>query len=227
MQKEIFEKILLDDNVVEKFYEEYRGNSKFSQWLDSLCPEVSLCDKQQQNNPWHKYNVLTHILHSVEAMNRQTKDLPNTDRLMLAYVMFFHDIGKPECHITRMKEGRLIDSFFNHNIASEKVARRVLNELSFDESLIDTICKLVLKHDMFMFIKLRESDNKYHKVLNNDLIREEIADLNSIGDGQKLLGYLLKVGRSDNLAQNEKMTGESLRMLDEFEIMLDDFVNKK
>ena len=34
-------------------------------------PQVEDCKNQEQNNPWHKYNVLDHILHSVEEMNKQ------------------------------------------------------------------------------------------------------------------------------------------------------------
>ena len=39
--------------------------------------------------------------------------------------------------------------------------------------------------------------------------------------------YLIWVGRSDNLAQNEKMTGESLKMLEKFEEMLEKLANNK
>ena len=43
-------------------------------------------------------------------------------------------------------------------------------------------------------------------IVSNELIQEEIQDLNSIGDGEYWLKNLVLVGRSDNMAQNEKMT---------------------
>jgi len=222
----ILDSIVLSDNVVDNFYDRYNNDSEFQSWINTTIPEVQKCEEQQQNNPWHKYNVLKHILCSVEAMNAMTKDLDDRDRRILAYTMFFHDMGKPECHIERMKDGVKIDSFFDHNIASTRIAEETLPKLNFDKKDISIISKLVYKHDIFMFIRLHSSKNKYHKVLNKDLIMEEIEDLNSIGDGKKWLAYLLKVGRSDNLAQNEKMTKDSLILLDEFKKMLDEIIEK-
>ena len=209
----LLNRILLSNNVVEDFYNEYKNNVDFKTWIDKTIPQVDLCEKQQQNNPWHKYNVLGHILHSVEEMNKQTLDMPEDERKMLAYTMFFHDIGKPEKHITRKKDGKIIDSFYDHNIASERIAREVLPKLKFNEEEIEIIAKLVFKHDIFMFIKAYKTNNPYWKVLSKELVQEEIEDLNKVGDGLKLMRWLVMVGRSDNLAQNEKMTAESLELL--------------
>lgn len=216
----LLDKILLSDNVVDNFYREYKDNNDFKKWLEKNMPEVLKCEDQRQNNPWHKYNVLSHILHSVEAMNTLTKNMDFGLRRMLAYVMFFHDMGKPECHIERIKDGEKIDSFFNHNIASERIARNVLPDLKFSSEEVGIMCKLIYKHDIFMFIRLHSTSNPYHRVLNNDLIKSEIIDLNSIGDGAFWLKNLILVGRADNMAQNEKMTSESLKLLDKFEQML-------
>lgn len=218
---ETLDKIVLSKNVVEDFYSEYKNNIKFKNWLDKLIPEIKRCEQQEQNNPWHKYNVLGHILHSVQNMNNMTNDLEYNEKRLLSYTMLFHDIGKPDCHIRRMKNGKMIDSFFNHNIKSEEIAKRVLPRLNFSENDSKIIEKLVLKHDIFMFIKLEKTDNPYWKQLTNEVVLEEIEDLNLVGDGYKLMKYLIWVGRSDNLAQNEQMTAESLKMLDKFETMLD------
>ena len=48
----------------------------------------------------------------------------------------------------------------------------------------------------------------------------EIKDLNEVGNGMVLMKYLVMVGRADNLAQNEKMTGDSLKLLDNIDNML-------
>ena len=56
--KELFEKIILSDNVVELFYENFNNNEEFKNWINKYLPEIEDCEKQQQNNPWHIYNVL-------------------------------------------------------------------------------------------------------------------------------------------------------------------------
>ena len=118
MQK-VLDEILLSSNVVERFYENYKI-PKFKNWLVSILPEIEDCNKTNQDNPWHVYNVLEHILHSVEEMNKQTKTEEYKIRRMLAYTMLLHDIGKPECKIRRYSKlyKREVDSFFNHNLAS-------------------------------------------------------------------------------------------------------------
>ncbi|MBE7074266.1 MAG: HD domain-containing protein [Clostridiales bacterium] len=213
--------VICGDNVVEKFYSKYASDIEFKNWLNSILPEIQKCENQQQNNPWHKYNVLGHILHSVEEVNKLSVGLGDNKRRLLSYAMLFHDIGKPDKHIQRMKNGQVIDSFFDHNIKSAEIANRVLPMLEFDKNEVLIIAKLIFKHDIFMFIKRFKSDNKYWRVLNRELIAEEIQDLNEVGDGKELLKMLVLIGKADNFAQNEKMTGESLNLLDEFEHMIE------
>ncbi len=223
----VLDQIILSQEVTEDFHKEYDENNEFKSWLDELIPEIEKCKNQQQNNPWHKYNVLDHILHSVEEMNKQTIGMPKEERRLLAYTMLLHDIGKPKCHIERIKNGQKIDSFFNHNIESEVVAKRALPKLGFNEEEIKIISKLVFKHDIFMFIKDKKTNNPYWKVLSPALVEDEINDLSSVGDGEKLMCWLVMVGRSDNLAQNEKMTGDSLRLLDKIDKMLYGLLTEK
>lgn len=214
------DEILLSNDARQNFYEEYIKNADFKSWLLNFLPEIEDCEKQQQNNPWHKYNVLGHILHSVEAMNSQTVGLEYNDRKLLAYTMLLHDIGKPAKHITRKKDGKVIDSFFDHNIESEKVAKRVLGKFGFSKEEILQIASLVNKHDIFMFIKDYKPSNPYHKQLTMGLIENEIKQLNLVGNGEDLFKKLVLVGRADNLAQNEQMTEEPLRLLAQIDKML-------
>lgn len=211
--------ILLSDNVYENFYTAWQEDKNFNDYINSVLPEIADCEKQVQRNPWHKYNVLGHILHSVDAMNKQTKDMDPLTRRRLAYTMLLHDIGKPKHHIERMKDGETIDSFFNHNVGSEKVARRVLPTLGFDDNETNIICKLVYKHDIFMFIRDFPTDNPHWRTLNTKLIQDEINDLETYGNGKELLLQLIMIGRADNLAQNELMTKNSLELLNKMQNM--------
>ena len=226
--KEVFmikllDEILLSDNVVEDFYLNYKNNKKSSCFIDQNIPDIRKCEGQQQDNPWHKYNVLEHILHSVEEMNKLTRSLSIEQRRMLAYVMLFHDIGKPDKHIKRVKDGRMIDSFYDHNVRSAEIARQCLPKLNFEASEIAVMEKLIFKHDIFVNIKLFKTKNAFWRTLNEQLLEEIIVDLDNVGNGEELLSYLIMIGRADSGAQNELMTKESFQLLDKFEQMLNQF----
>lgn len=213
--------ILLSDNVVENFYKNY-NNEEFKKWLLNILPEVEDCKNLNQDNPWHIYNCLDHILHSVEEMNKQTISLNQDTRKILAYTMFLHDIGKPQCHIRRYSKlyKREVDSFFNHNKASVKIADRVLKDFGFNEQQSEEIKALVEDHDIFMFITLKNDNNQHHKVLSPKVMQEQVEKLNQVGNGHQLMQYLIMVGKSDNRAQNPELTPQSLKMLDVMEEML-------
>lgn len=218
----LLDRILLSDNVVENFYKNYEDEG-FRNWLLSILPEVESCKNLKQDNPWHVYNCLTHILHSVEEINKQTKDMDNSIRRMLAYTMFLHDIGKPNCLIRRYSKlyKKEIDSFFNHNIAGEKIANRVLDKFNFNKTEQKVIEMFIKEHDMFMFITLENDDNPYHKVLNYKYLKEKVKELNIYGNGKKLLKYLILIGRADNKSQNPELTEKSLKLLDKMESMIE------
>jgi len=218
----LLDKILLSENVVDNFYKEY-SKPEFKSWLVSILPEIEDCKNLKQDNPWHIYNCLGHILHSVEEINKQTKNCKTSIRRILAYTMFLHDIGKPECLIRRYSKlyNREIDSFFNHNIAGEKIANRVLTKLNFNKYEQKLIEMFIKEHDMFMFITLEPDGNPYHKVLNDKYLKNKVKELNKYGDGKMLLKYLILIGRADNKSQNPELTKKSLKLLDKMEIMLE------
>lgn len=223
----ILDEILLSDDVVKDFHKHYNNNN-FKEWLLNLLPEIENCKNLKQDNPWHIYNCLDHILHSVENINKQTKDLSLEERKMLAYVMFLHDIGKPECYLSRYSKlyKREVDSFFNHNKASVKIAQRVLPTLGFNDNDIKKMLLLIDEHDAFMFLTLDEDGNKYHKVLTSNVVDEMVDKYNHVGDGEKLLNQLIMVGRADNMSQNPEMTQNSFKLLDKMQQLLDE-KNKK
>jgi len=220
--------VLLSDNVVEEFYKNYK-DAEFRKWILGVLPEVEDCRNTKQDNPWHIYNCLDHILHSVENINKQSLHLDAETRKCLAYVMFLHDIGKPKCKLRRYSKlyRKEVDSFFNHNIASRDIADRVLPQFGFDSKQQEMIKLLIEEHDIFMFITLNPDGNKFHKVLTPQLVDEYVNKYNQVGNGGELLSQLIMVGRSDNLAQNPKMTAGSLELLDKMQEMLSDVINNE
>ena len=220
---QLLDKILLSDNVVDSLKREMT-NSEFIDWLTSILPEVVDCANLKQDNPWHIYDCLEHILRSVEEINKQTTDLSSKDRRLLAYAMFYHDMGKPATHSRRYAKAykREVDSFFGHNKKSAEIVRRSAREFGFSEEEVNQIEKLVLDHDIFMFITADKTANPHHKQLSEDLIMEHIEGLSQFGDGKKLMQYLIMIGRADNKAQNPEMTANSLKMLDKMKKMTDE-----
>ena len=79
---------------------------------------------------------------------------------------------------------------------------------------------LIEEHDIFMFLTLKDNGNPHHRVLNEGILREYISKYDNIGDGEKLLGELIMVGRADNKSQNPQLTHDSLRLLDKFDELL-------
>ena len=57
--------IILSKDVVKDFYTHY-SDKNFLKWINNILPEIHDCKKLKQDNPWHIYNCLDHILHSVE-----------------------------------------------------------------------------------------------------------------------------------------------------------------
>lgn len=217
---DILKNILLTDDAREEFYDVCRQNANFKYWLAKILPELETC-KMPQNNPWHIYNVLDHILYSVEAINKLSRFLPEKERLTLAMTMFLHDIGKPQCHLQRIKNGKMIDSFFHHNEASARIAHRVLSQLGFNAVETRKIESLVLKHDIFMFIEEGKTANPHHETLSKSLMIREMAFFEDRGlDGINCMQQLLYVGEADNLAQNPKMTKSSLHLIHSMQDML-------
>lgn len=215
-------RILLSEFPVYTFHTYYK-NPLFRNWINSVLPEIEKCNNENQDNPWHIYNILDHILHSVEEMNKQTKGLNYNTRRMLAYTMLLHDIGKPETKIRRYSKlyRREVDSFFNHNKASKKIADRVLYDFDFCEKEANIIKTLIEEHDIFMFITLKEDGNPHHNVLTKNYLQSLISKLDKVYNGKALLNYLIMVGRADNKAQNPEMTKNSLILLDKMEEMLE------
>ena len=213
--------LLLYDDAGETFTSDYNLDIYFKSEIDKYIPEVASCYKQKQRGDWHIYNVMGHILHSVEEMNKLTEGLSKNERKLLAFTMFFHDMGKPECHKAKRKNGKLCDSFKGHNIGSEKIAKRVLRHLKFDKDEQKIILTLVREHDLF--IKFSDEPKEDWQVKPTaEYLKEYIKGLNNYGDGKKIFEYLILVGIADNRAQNPAMTKEPLEMIERVAAMAKD-----
>ncbi len=88
---------------------------------------------------------------SLSGATRQSFDqeIPASERgndsdrlLILRLAALFHDVAKPSCK--RVDGGKI--TFYNHEIAGEKMARGILVRLKFSNAQIDAVCHLIKEH---------------------------------------------------------------------------------
>lgn len=63
----------------------------------------------EQRNPHHCYDLMNHVLHTVDEINLKAREI-KTSVDLLRTAAFFHDIGKP--NVAMEKENRLV--FYGH-----------------------------------------------------------------------------------------------------------------
>lgn len=221
--KSTLDKILMSNYVTEEFMSAYNEDkSEFKKNLLNVLPEVEDCKNQQQRTPWHNRDVLSHILSAVENMNEQTKHMAQTEKRLLSYVMFFHDLGKPKSHINKVVDGEERDGFPEHNKISCYIAKRALPKFGFNNLELQIADFLIDNHD-FLIGYMRNKD----LIKNENLIEDFIQKIDAvIGNGEKLMQYLLYVAEADNKAQNPKLTKPYLNELAKMQSTLN-LISKK
>ena len=138
-----------------------------------MLPEFDVCMETEQNHPHHRYNVGEHILASMKAIEPSR---------VLRLAMLFHDMGKPET-LTVDEAG--ISHFHGHAEISEKISKRVLRRLKFDNHTIEQVTALVKYHDLSIPLSLKG-------------VRRAITKV-----GEDIFPLLLKVKAADVEAQSD------------------------
>lgn len=165
--KNEMDKLLLGDKVLDTVY-------NYAEVFDIFLPGILNCKDFDQKSSYHCYDVLTHILKSVENIEKN---------LILRWTMIFHDIGKPETFtLDENNEGH----FYSHEKFSMEIAENIMTDLKFDNKSKETILKLI----------------KYHgvNIENNEKIIKRW--LNKLGEENFF--YLLKVKEADTKALDKK-----------------------
>ena len=101
----------------------------------AVMPEFDLCMETPQNTPHHFYDVGTHTVKTLMAIE--------PDRI-LRLTMLMHDFGKPAMRF-HDRLGR--DHFNGHAAKSADIARDIMKRLRFDRETINKVCKLIYYHD--------------------------------------------------------------------------------
>ena len=157
----------------------------------TIIPEFKVCDKFQQITAHHRYDVFTHILHTL-------KYAPIDDEIRFA--LMFHDIAKPDTHTTD-KAG--ISHFNGHPAKSADIAAEILKRFAFPSDFIKKVRLLIKYHDK------RFEKPRLH-------IKRVLSEL-TVEDFRKLL----IIQRCDVLAQSEYLKKEKLAHIDFIETELE------
>ena len=93
---------------------------------------------QKDSRGYHIFDVLDHNYYACDA---SPKEKP-----LVRLAALFHDIGKPKARTERFENGALIVNFYNHEIYSEEISRKILQRLKFSNAETEKICNLIKNH---------------------------------------------------------------------------------
>ncbi len=146
-----------------------------------ILPEFDLCMETPQRHKHHCYDVGEHILHSMLGVEPDK---------VLRLAMLFHDIGKPQT-LTVDADGTTHNK--KHPLEGEKITRKVMRRLKFDNDTTEKVTKLVLYHD-------------YDIAPTEAGVRRAVNRI-----GEDIFSMIFVVRRADIAAQSDYMREEKLQ----------------
>ena len=150
----------------------------FRDIIGEMIPEMIPCFDFQQHSKYHKFDVYSHIAHTVAAAP--------ADCLLLRRAMLFHDIGKPPMFtLDENGEGH----FKGHARLSAEMAEDIMKRLRYDSRTIEQTCRLIFMH----------SD----KINSDKQLRRLTAKL-----GAEEFALLMEFKKADNLGKKESVAAE-------------------
>lgn len=108
--------------------------------LGEVFPELYAMKGFDQRNKYHKYDVLEHCIHAMEAV----KTTPE-NREHMKTAALFHDIGKP---LTYSPDDTGRGHFFGHAAKGAEVTAEIMKRFRVDKVFADRVVLLVKYHDM-------------------------------------------------------------------------------
>lgn len=192
-----------------------------------VLPELIPCFDFDQKNPYHKYDVYTHIAYAVGCTkpDRETR-----------YAALLHDVGKPSTFFTDEKG---VGHFYGHPKVSAETAKTVLRRLKADNRLCESVEKLIFYHDsdiadkkaavkkmliktgekdFFALCDLKKADRAAHSEGHRDVSDIEAVERTAreiIRENECLSKAQLKINGRDLIAMGQKPGKRIGEILDE------------
>lgn len=162
-----------------------------------ILPEFDLCMETPQKHKHHCYDVGEHILHSMLGVEPDK---------VLRLGMLFHDIGKPQT-LTMDPDGTT--HYKKHPYEGEKITRKVMRRLKFDNDTTEKVTKLVLYHD-------------YDIAPTQAGVRRAMNRM-----GEDIFSMIFTVRRADIGAQSDYMREEKLAKVAYIEKLYQEIVSRQ
>lgn len=145
------------------------------QFVDAFGEAFRPLKGYDQNNPHHHLDLLSHTLTVVN--NVLDLHLPYEDTVHLALAALLHDIGKPM--VAKSKKDRTV--YYDHPLASRKIADELLQSYGFDDNSIRRILFFIGYHDAFINFKLAEEiepcSNPYLKPITHSSVAKQLQHI--------------------------------------------------
>ena len=124
---------------------------KYKGYLLDVIPELKYMIGFDQKHPHHHLDLWEHTMY---ALSLSEKDFEIRLSLLL------HDIGKPFSY----QEGE-VRHFKGHAEVSSEISKKVLDNLGYDNTFIDKICRYIKLHDTPITDKDIQSDPEFYSKL--------------------------------------------------------------
>lgn len=149
-----------------------------------ILPEFDEMMKTEQETPHHMYTVGEHTIKALTYI-RANK--------VLRLTMLLHDVGKP---MMKTIDGEGVAHFKYHDVEGEKVVKKILKRLKFDNDTLKKVTKLVRYHDYRIPAQMKSVRRAMNMI------------------GEELFPFYLEVRMADTMAQSEYQRTEKLANLD-------------
>lgn len=136
--------------------------------LQYIAPELDNCVGVKQDERYHKYDVFTHLIYSVDNCDPD---------IVIRLAALLHDTGKPATR-RQTKVGGV--TFHKHEMVSVKLAREFMHRMRYD---IATARKVVALVKLHMYHFTREwTDSAVRKFIRKANVTSEYMTEEKIGD---------------------------------------------
>ena len=147
---------------------------KESALMQEILPEMEKTFGVEQKSPGrhHIYDVGTHCLYSLKFIADKNSDP------IVRLATLIHDIGKPQTH-KKLENGTI--TFYNHEIVSAQIAKRIADRLRLSNKDKEKLYKLVRYH--LFSVDERQTDSAIRRFIRKVGLEyvEDILDLR-VGD---------------------------------------------
>jgi len=137
--------------------------------LKTIAPEIYRCIGVKQDGRYHKFDVFTHLIYTVDNCERD---------LTLRLAGLLHDVGKPSTRHEQVIGNRVKVTFHKHEMVGLKIAKEFLKRMKYDNETIKNVTTLVKFH-MFHFTR-DWTDSTIRKFIRKVDIPEEYLSEDAI-----------------------------------------------